>query len=170
YSALGHGFWGQSVGPTDGSEWVRESGAIRRKRECSCKLAGGGIKHFLREGDGVLDQWRWVNTMCQQILQGLKTQKIFGASRRVNEYNIFYSYLYLTRTRTISLRTEKFLHPVYRGKELIETSMCHRNICQKSSVIDAKGGVDGTNSVKDFPQRLQLQREVHNVFNQRFFV
>uniref|UniRef100_A0A915KPR3 PD-(D/E)XK endonuclease-like domain-containing protein n=1 Tax=Romanomermis culicivorax TaxID=13658 RepID=A0A915KPR3_ROMCU len=41
---------------------------------------------------------------------GPKTQNIFGASRRVNEYNFIYTYTYLTRTRTSSLRTASSSH------------------------------------------------------------
>uniref|UniRef100_A0A915L065 Uncharacterized protein n=1 Tax=Romanomermis culicivorax TaxID=13658 RepID=A0A915L065_ROMCU len=55
---LGDGFKDQSVGPTDGGEWLLESRVIQPKRECSCGSAGSGIKCFLREGDGVLDQRR----------------------------------------------------------------------------------------------------------------
>uniref|UniRef100_A0A915J5U3 Uncharacterized protein n=1 Tax=Romanomermis culicivorax TaxID=13658 RepID=A0A915J5U3_ROMCU len=41
------------------------------------------------------------------VLGAGQTQKNFGASPRVNEYNIFYSYI-LTRTRTIFHRTDFF--------------------------------------------------------------
>uniref|UniRef100_A0A915K374 Uncharacterized protein n=1 Tax=Romanomermis culicivorax TaxID=13658 RepID=A0A915K374_ROMCU len=56
YSALGDAFKGQSVGPTEGGETGSTIRSDSARRVCRCGLAGKGIKTFLGEVMGVLDQ------------------------------------------------------------------------------------------------------------------